>query len=185
MAIMRKDGNQGQRRSEQNQNALARSDQSQGLSRDPFQMMMRDPWSLMREMMIDPWRVFNQMTPWEGGRQLQGWNPSFEVRETDDAFIFKGDMPGLKEDDIDINLVGNNLMISGKRDEEQEKEEGTLHTYERSYGSFSRSFALPETADLDKVSCDLKNGVLTMVVPKKAGSAPHRRKIQIGSGSKS
>jgi HSP20 family protein len=57
-----------------------------------------------------------------------------------------------------------------------------MHTYERSYGQFSRSFTLPATAD--NVRCDLNNGVLTLVVPKKPGSAPHRRKIQIGSGSK-
>jgi HSP20 family protein len=59
-----------------------------------------------------------------------------------------------------------------------------MHTYERSYGQFSRSFTLPETVDIDNVRCDLNNGVLTLVVPKKPGSAPHRRKIQIGSGSK-
>ncbi|HEY5945574.1 MAG TPA: Hsp20/alpha crystallin family protein [Kofleriaceae bacterium] len=164
-----------------------RSDQPQ-LMRDPFQMMQRDPFQLMREMLIDPFRVFQQMSPWSDigreGRELM-WNPSFEIRETDDAFLFKGDMPGVRQEDIDISLVGNNLQISGKRDREQEQDEGTLHTYERSYGQFSRSFTLPETADVDKVRCDMKDGVLTLVVPKKAGTAPHRRKIQIGSGSKS
>jgi HSP20 family protein len=141
----------------------------------------------MREMMLDPFRAF-QMSPWRefGGerRDLQ-WNPSFEVRETDDAYVFKGDMPGVRQDDLDISLVGNNLQIYGKRDREEERDEGTVHTYERSYGSFTRSFALPEAADVDKINCDLKDGVLTLVVPKKAGTAPHRRKIQIGSGTKS
>lgn len=192
MAFLRRDGNQNQgnpnpRRNDQNQNALVRSDQPQ-LMRDPFQMMQRDPFQLMREMLIDPFRVFQQMSPWSDigreGRELM-WNPSFEIRETDDAFLFKGDMPGVRQEDIDISLVGNNLQISGKRDREQEQDEGTLHTYERSYGQFSRSFTLPETADVDKVRCDMKDGVLTLVVPKKAGTAPHRRKIQIGSGSKS
>jgi HSP20 family protein len=192
MAIFRRDGNQnqGQRRSDPSQNqqnALVRSDQSQ-LTRDPFQMMARDPFQLMRELMIDPFRVFQQMTSWadsgRDGRELT-WNPSFEVRETDDAILFKGDMPGLRQEDVDISLSGNNLQISGKRDREQEQDDGTVHTYERSYGQFSRSFALPEYADLDNVRCDLKDGVLTLVVPKKAGSAPRRRKIQIGSGSKS
>jgi HSP20 family protein len=185
MGILRKDGNQnlGQGRNDQNQNALMRSDQGH-LARDPFQTFARDPFQLMREMMIDPFRVFQQMAPWSEGREL-AWNPSFEVRETDDAILFKGDMPGLRQEDVDISLVGNNLQITGKRDREQEHDEGTVHTYERSYGQFSRSFALPEYADVDKIRCDLKDGVLTLVVPKKAGTAPQRRKIQIGSGSRS
>lgn len=184
MAILRKDGNEGQRqRNDQGQGSMVRQERPE-LVRDPFQMMTRDPFRLMREMMTDPFRLFQQMAPWGDfgtqGREL-AWNPSFEVRETDDAFLFKGDMPGVKQEDIDINLVGSTLQISGKREREEEKDEGTLHTYERSYGSFSRSFSLPEVADLDKVRCDLKDGVLTLVVPKKAGTAPHRRKIQVGS----
>ena len=181
MAILRKDGNENQRQPTRDQNALTRKEQQNELVRDPFQMFARDPWQMMREMMIDPFRVFQQMS--NQGREV-ALNPQFEVRETDDAFVFKGDMPGIKNDDLDISLVGNNLQITGKRDCETESGEGTWHTYERSYGSFTRSFALPESADLDKVRCDLKDGVLTLVVPKRAGTQPHRRKIQIGGGSK-
>ena len=60
-----------------------------------------------------------------------------------------------------------------------------MHTYERSYGSFSRVFSLPDEADLDSIRSELKDGVLTLVVPKKAGAGTQRRKIQLGSGSKS
>src|SRR5690606_20702487 len=108
----------------------------------------------------------------------------FEVRETDDAFLFKGDLPGVKQEDIGISVVGNGLQISGKREREEESEEGTMHAYERSYGSFMRTFPLPDAADLDKVRADLKDGVLSIVVPKKPGSAPSRRKVPIGGGSK-
>jgi HSP20 family protein len=186
MGILKRNENENNRQRRDDQNALVRSDQQQ-IARDPFQVMARDPFQLMREMVIDPFRVFQQMAPWSGfgreGRDMV-WNPSFEVRETDDAFLFKGDIPGIRQEDLDISLIGNNLQISGKREREEENDEGTLHTYERSYGQFSRSFTLPETADLDNVRCDLKDGVLTLAVPKKPGSAPHRRKIQIGSGSK-
>lgn len=190
MGILRRDSNENRiRRNDQNQNALVRSEQqSPQLVRDPFQLMQRDPFQLMREMMIDPFRVFQQMAPWvdygREGRELM-WNPSFEVRETDDAFIFSGDMPGVKDEDLDISLVGNNLQISGKRERDEEHDQGTMYTYERSYGQFQRSFGLPDTADFDKIRCDLKNGVLSVVVPKKAGTAPQRRKIQIGSGTRS
>ena len=188
MGILRKDSNEPQRQRRGDQSAMVRQDQPE-LVRDPFQLMSRDPFRLMRDMMTDPFRVFQQMAPWgdfgREGREL-AWNPSFEVRETDDAFLFKGDMPGVKQEDLDIHIVGNTLQISGKREREEEKDEGTLHTYERSYGTFSRSFALPDAADLDNVRCDLKDGVLTLAVPKKPGTAPHRRKIQIGgTGAKS
>lgn len=186
MGILKKDGGEPQQRQRRTETALVRPDQPQ-MMRDPFQMMTRDPFQLMREMMIDPFRVFQQMAPWgDFGRETREliWNPTFEVRETDDAFVFKGDMPGVRQDDVDISLVGNNLQITGKREREEEQEEGTVHTYERSFGQFTRSFALPDSADLDKVRCDLKEGVLTLVVPKKAGAAPHRRKIEIGAGTK-
>lgn len=161
--IVKKNGNEGNR------------DENRGLARhDPFQMM--------RDFFVDPFRSFQQMMPWSGGQMA--WNPSFEVRETDNAYIFKADLPGAKSDDVDISVVGNRLEVRGKRDQETEQDEGTWHTYERSYGSFARAFTLPEFADLDNIRSDLKDGVLTLVVPKKAQAAPQRRKIQIGSGSK-
>lgn len=187
--VSKKDGGQqtqgtpSQDQQSQQRNELVRRDPF-ALSRDPFQMMMRDPFQVMREMMIDPWRMF-QMPLF--GRGDIGWNPSFDVRETDDALIFKADLPGIRNEDLDISLTGNQLVISGKREHEQEQDEveGRYHTYERSYGTFTRSFALPEYSDLDNIRSDLKDGELTLFVPKKPGSAPQRRKIQIGSGSRS
>jgi HSP20 family protein len=185
MAIFRKDGNQNQGTRRQDTSLVRGGEQGQ-MMRDPLdQMLMRDPFQMMREMMTNPFRAFPMM-PWSDvSREMREWNPTFEVRETDDAFLFKGDMPGVRQEDLDISVAGNNLQLAGKRDREQESDEGTIHTYERAYGQFSRSFALPDSADVDKIKCDLKDGVLTLVVPKKAGSAQQRRKIQIGSGSKS
>lgn len=193
MAIFKRDGSEGQRQRGGEQGSLMRREPSQRdpfqsmMVRDPFQMMMRDPFQMMREMMVDPFRMFQQMAPWmepgREGREMM-WNPQFEIRETDDAFLFKGDMPGVKTEDLDISVMGNNLQISGKREREAESDEGTMHTYERTFGQFSRSFALPDSADIDKIRSDLKDGVLTLVIPKRPGSAPQRRKIQIGSGTK-
>jgi len=188
--VVKKDGgqaqsNQGSQQGQQGQRGeLVRRDPFSQLMRDPFQMLGRDPFQLMRDMMVDPWRML-QMPFGTVNRDLVTWNVGFDVRETDDAFIFKADMPGIRDEDLDISLTGNQLQISGKRDYEQEQDEGRVHTYERSYGTFSRSFSLPESADLDKIKSDLKDGVLTLMVPKKPGSTPQRRKIQIGSGSRS
>lgn len=180
----KKDGGQAETQQQQPQPLQQQSKQqpSQQLARrDPFWQLMRDPFQMIRDFFVDPFRAFQH--PFIG--QELAWNPSFEVRETANAYVFKADLPGVKQDDIDIQLVENRLLITGKRDQETEQDEGTLHTYERMYGSFQRAFALPDHADLDKISTDLKDGVLTIVVPKKETQAQQRRKIQIGSGQKS
>src|SRR5689334_4288784 len=128
MGILRKDGGESQRQQSRGDGGkLARPEQQAQLVRDPFQMMLRDPFQLMREMLADPFRMLQQMAPWaevaREGREL-AWNPTFEVRETDDAFVFKGDMPGVRPDDLDVSLVGNSVQITGKREREDEREEG-------------------------------------------------------------
>lgn len=107
--------------------------------------------------------------------------PEVEVRETKDAFIFKADLPGIDEKDLDISIQNNRLMIGGKREHEERKEDDRYYAYERSFGEFSRSFVMPEGAELDKVTADLHSGVLTINVPKKAESVP--KKIPIGMKS--
>jgi HSP20 family protein len=190
MANAKTDGNQpAQQQTPQSQNVPVRTEQPEQeqrdelvrrdafdlLARDPFQLLMRDPFQLMRDMLVEPFRALT------GGREA-AWNPGFEIRETDDAFVFRADMPGLRNEDIDISLIGNQLQISGKREQEQQQDEGRYHTYERAYGSFARVFALPDSADVDNIRAELSNGVLTLSVPKKPGSATQRRKIQVGSG---
>lgn len=180
-------GNQPQRAQAQGNQPqggeLMRRDPIQQLMRDPFALLTRDPFQVMRDFMMEPLRML-PLWPWGAGREVM-WNVGFDVRETDDAFLFKADLPGIRPADLDITLTGNQLMITGRRDQEQEQDEGRVHAYERTYGSFSRSFSLPESAELENIRSDLKDGVLTLVVPKKAGAAPHRRKIQVGTGSKS
>ena len=185
--IVKKDGNGPQTQpqgAQRNQPQVQRGSQGELVSMDPLQMMMRDPYQLMRDLMWDPFGMLQQMIPMRGMGREMVWNPNFEVRETDDAFVFKADLPGITTDDIEISVTGKRIRISGKREHEQASTEGTMHTFERSYGNFVRSFSLPDAADLDKISCDLKNGVLTMLVPKRAGSAQQTKKIQIGGGSK-
>ena len=154
---------------------LVRRDTSDLLARDPFQLLMRDPFQVMRDLLIEPFRALT-------GSRGAMWNPGFEIRETDDAFVFRADMPGLRPDDLEISLIGNQLQISGAREQEQQQDEGRYHTYERAYGSFTRVFALPDSADTDKIRAELHNGVLTLSIPKKPGSAPQRRKIEVSSG---
>jgi HSP20 family protein len=128
-----------------------------------------DPLRLMRDLLrFDP---FGEM---ESLRSPSGFVPDVEVRESKDAFTFRVDLPGLKEDDVDIQLVGNRLTISGERQEEKRDESDRYYAYERTYGRFSRTFTLPEGADVEHVTAELKDGVLSITVAKKAEVQPRK-----------
>jgi HSP20 family protein len=137
-----------------------------------------NPWQRMRELLAwDPFQEMSRAWP----EPQSGFVPAFEVRETSDGFVFKADLPGVTEDQLEINISGNRLSIGGKREAEQRQENDRYYAYEVTYGSFTRTFTLPEGIDADHVKADLKHGVLTLVVPKKAEAQP--RRISLG-GSK-
>ena len=138
-----------------------------------------DPFRMMRELMHwDPFRAEQLDYGQDAGR----YAPTFEVKENQDSYVFKADLPGVKQDDLDISLVSNRLTISGKREAEQRDEGETWYAYEREYGSFTRAFTLPEGVDPDHVRADLKDGVLTLLIPKKPEVQP--KKIAVGVGEK-
>lgn len=137
------------------------------------------PWQRMREVL--GWDPFQEMGwPTE---PVAAFVPAFEVRETHDGYVFKADVPGVVEDDLDIHLTGNRLTIGGKREMEQRNENESggdrYYAYEIAYGSFTRSFTLPDGVDAEGVKAELKNGVLTVHVPKRAEAQPKR--IQLGA----
>jgi HSP20 family protein len=141
-----------------------------------------DPFRAMREMLR--WDPFREMTPAIPALERAAFNPSFDVTETKDSYLFKADVPGVKENEIEISVTGNRLQISGKRETEEETKNDTVYAYERQYGSFTRSFTLPDSADLEHAKSELKDGVLTLVIPKKPGALS--KKIAVSSpGSKS
>lgn len=129
----------------------------------------RDPFSLARELLT--W------DPFFTARPVSAFSPAFEVKETNNAFVLKADVPGVEEKDLDINVHNNVLTVSGSRQAEERKEGESYALYERQYGSFSRSFALPDLADGESIEASLDNGVLTLTIGKKAEAMP--RKISI------
>ena len=136
----------------------------------------------------DPIRMIRELFNWSPLRQLTGglpaasYAPAFEVRETKDRFIFRADVPGVKETDLEVTVTGNRLAVFGERKVEQTEETATTHAEERSFGAFSRSFVLPEEADLAHVQAALKEGVLTVVIPKIPNLKP--RTIPLETGGK-
>jgi HSP20 family protein len=146
---------------------------------------------------VDPFRTVRDLLRWDPfGREMFRWDPfaeiepmlgrgpavfmpDVEVRETESAFVFKADLPGVRDEDVDIAISGNRITLSGKREAEERREDERYYAYERSYGSFSRTFTLPEgMVDMDKADAELKDGVLTVQVPKK--EATQSRRIPIG-----
>jgi HSP20 family protein len=135
----------------------------------------------------DPFRLMDSLLRWEPlheaatSRRAEGaaFVPRFDVKETKEAFLFKADLPGVKESDVDISLSGNQLTITGKREAEQQQTGENYFMIERTYGSFSRSFALPASADADRINAGLQHGVLTITLPKRVESQP--RKIAVGT----
>jgi HSP20 family protein len=130
-----------------------------------------DPFSLARSIFgFDPF--FDE-------RRLNraAFVPAFEVKESADAYVINADVPGIKESDIDLSIKGNVLTISGTRNAEERQEGETFYLYERSYGSFSRSFTLPDEANPESVNARLDQGVLTVTIGKKPASQP--RKISL------
>jgi HSP20 family protein len=132
---------------------------------------------MMRDVLR--WDPFRDVEPTFGGDQ--SFAPSFDVKETKDAYVFRADLPGVKQEDLEISLTGNRLSISGHREQEKREQNETYYATERSYGSFSRSFTLPDGTDGERVSADLRNGVLVLSVPKKPEVQP--KKIAIGVGT--
>jgi HSP20 family protein len=127
----------------------------------------------MEEMLgLDPFRAMAPVLARE-----HHFVPSFEVKETKDTYVFKADLPGVKEEDLDITLSRNTLTVSGKREAEERETGDTWYALERSYGSFSRTFTLPEGASSDDVKAELRDGVLTILIPKRVEVQP--RKISV------
>jgi HSP20 family protein len=107
--------------------------------------------------------------------------PEFDVKETKDAFVFVGDMPGIADDDLEITMVGNRLTVSGKRCEELATIDDVYYARERASGSFTRTFTLPEGVDGSSlVRAALERGVLTLSLPKKSELCA--RRILLDSG---
>ena len=134
------------------------------------------PLRSLRELLSwDPFQEMAPLLPMDVHRMI----PPFEVRETKDRFVFLADLPGMEAKDIEINLTGNRLNITGTRVDKTEKEEGEYYARERTYGRFTRSFTLPEGADLNAVQANLNAGVLTIVFPKLPAVQPKKIPVTV------
>jgi HSP20 family protein len=130
----------------------------------------------------DPFEEMNRLHDhFFSGRGLakQAFQVAVDIREEDDAFYVDAEVPGLSAEDVKVDVEKNVLTLSGERKVEKEEIEDTYRRVERHYGSFTRSFTLPETVDTENISADLKEGVLALKLPKK--EAPTPRNIAVNA----
>jgi HSP20 family protein len=123
--------------------------------------------------------VFDTPTPSNGGT-MRRWMPAMDLVESQDHFVLRADLPGLAEEDVNIEVEDRVLTVSGERKAEQTESKDGFHRIERAFGSFSRSLTLPEGVDADAVTASFDRGVLEVRIPKPEQRKP--RKISIGVG---
>lgn len=129
-------------------------------------------------------RLFNTLLSGaENGNELQRWSPAMDLLEGEDHFLLRADLPGLAEEDVQIEVHDNTLRISGKREAEHEQKERGWYRMERSFGSFSRSLTLPDGVDAEAIAASFDKGVLEVRIPKPEERQPRRVQIQAGGSA--
>jgi HSP20 family protein len=107
------------------------------------------------------------------------WLPAVDILEKDGNLILRAELPGMSEKQIDVKLEGNTLTLKGERKMDNEDKKNNYHRVESFYGAFTRSFRLPDTVDLEKISADYKNGVLTVTIPQKPEVKPREITVSV------
>jgi len=108
-----------------------------------------------------------------------GWVPAMDLVETPKEFTLTAELPGLDEKNVDVAIEDGVMTISGEKFEEKKEEDKKVYLYERSYGSFQRSFSLPSGIDGSKVTAEFTKGVLKVHIPKNGDIAPKGRKVEV------
>ena len=109
------------------------------------------------------------------------WAPAVDIYEVDGALVLKAELPGMQREDIDVNIENNTLTIRGERKLDTEIKQDSFHRVERAYGSFVRSFSLPNTIDAAKVAAEYKNGVLSVTLPVREEAKPRTINIEVAA----
>ena len=144
---------------------------------------------------ITPWRPLREIADWERrfedffGRPLlpaeeTNWMPAIDIFEKDDKFVVKTELPGMKEEDVDVSVVGDALIVKGEKKTEAEVKKEDYYRSERIYGSFYRSIPLPATVDANKIEASFEDGVLEITVPKLGGVKPKKIAVSTRASKK-
>lgn len=140
---------------------------------------MRDEVDRMFERFERGWPMLPGLLQRAGVTGTRGGAPALDVRDEGDTIVIEADLPGCEEKDVDVTLADGILTIKGEKKSERKEEKDNYYMNERSYGSFQRSIALPDTIDEEKVAAEFDKGVLKIVAPKRPEAVKAERKIEI------
>lgn len=142
-----------------------------------------DPFRDLFQLQDHLFRTFDQTYGQRGAqaeRELAGaWSPLVDIFEDNDSITLKVELPEVDAKDVDIQVEGNSLTLRGERKMEKADQRDGYHRIERTYGTFARSFALPTSVDVEHITAGSKDGVLRVVLPKKAETRPRQIKVQV------
>jgi len=140
-------------------------------------LFQRNPWAGLARMQQQMNRLFDNLS--DGDETLATWAPRVSVVDLDDHFEVTAELPGMKQEDVKVELHNNVLSISGEKKDELEKQERNVYLCERSFGTFRRTFQLPSQLDPNKISAEFKHGVLTVSLPKVEEAKPKQIDIKV------
>ena len=145
-------------------------------SNDPF-WAVRDIQRQMDSVFNDFWGGDQRLARRQGGQGggLETWAPVVDMRESDNSFIIHAELPGIKKEDISLDLNDNVLTLTGERKEKKKEENERVYRVERTYGKFSRTFTLPKNADTSKILANFQDGVLELNIPKSLAKLEGKR----------
>jgi HSP20 family protein len=142
-----------------------------------------DPFRELRSLQDEMTRLFTGVSPSGYGREEMvngAWSPSVDIWEEKDALVLEAELPGMKRDDFELMIENNQITLRGERKFEKKSEGDNYHRVERSYGSFTRSFTLPQTVTAEGAKAVFENGVLRVTLPKREETKA--RKIEVTGG---
>jgi HSP20 family protein len=175
----------GMTRQGQSGSALSRSQGGDpfGFSLTPFDMLTASPFSLMRRMSEEMDRTMARLVGQAaGGGGLSTWVPAIEVSEREGQIQVQAELPGMRPEDVKVEITDDAVVIQGERKEEREENQGGMYRSERRYGHFYREIPLPEGANPEQARAQFNNGVLEITVPVSQQSS-NRRQIPVTSGA--
>lgn len=149
----------------------------------PGPIEFRDPFAFLRRMTSDLDRFFERPASWayrpRWTFERKEWTPDVELFEKDHGLVARFDLPGMKKEEINVEILEGQLVVSGERKYEEKEEKEGFYRCEHEYGSFYRSIPLPEGAKTEGVTASLANGVLEVKVPLAARPEATTRKVEI------
>ena len=145
--------------------------------------MQLTKWDPFREM-EDVFDRFGRAIGWprRGTQEVMAtgdWAPRVDIAETDNEFTIKAEIPEVKKEDVKVTVDSGVLTIRGERKQEKEEKDKKFHRVERYYGSFTRSFTLPDNVDESKIEASFKDGMLNLQIPKTEAAKPKAIEVKV------